>query len=903
MRAFRLAVAALVFALGFNGSLCGQTTNPSSSVQPQAQAVKMSQNFSVLYNFDAKCGKGSPAGHCDPSVQDGPGVRVGAMVQGPPGDDSFYGATPGGGSHNWGTIFKVTLTKDSSGNNTGAETTVLYSFGDAGLKDGRNPSGGLTLGSDGNLYGVTYAGGDKNCGTIFKMTRGSGTPQILYSFRCGTQDPPQKGQPPPPPLTQSQLDDLAAAYPVSPPVLGSDGNVYGVTPSSNPGYGVLYRLGADGTLKCLHRFSMPGAKAFGMAPSSLSQGSDGSLYGITRLGGLGLGTVFQVSPSSAAAGVTTVYSFRAAGSDGSLANGVIQGQDGNLYGTTYSGGPLYRGVVFRLTPTGQYTELHAFGGNASNPVADVVEVPESDPAPSGSSAPPTRNFYLYGASAMNSSRATREDSGILFRLREDGDGKDFAAVYNFDGTNGVYPTVTPVLERGESSLCGITAGGGKFGAGVFYQLPVCMPPTAGIPLSTPGLRVCCAFGYAPTLDPTALGDHKYGNGSALNILGDIPLDWMKRALPANSDVYSYVVSMREWFATLPVTSDIFGWPAKYVGERVGYVYTSNAGLVDFGHVRYTADLTFWIYDQLAAGNKSLGAFADRAWVAKVPTCKEDALRLAAAIAWTYSWGHELSTWGDGGEPREDYSAFSPEDLSSNIVGIESATRAIEAGGNVSVDEFNRQMTSALSSIMTELNAQTDTETEKVIENVKAAQGDALDGKWWMGDPSLTVTRYTSSSWLKLLRRNFDGKAWSVAGQPAGSSPRWLNTTRFSNCYSQFLYMMTQPVDATKVPQSNAYATQEFSGAPARAAGSNGMVWIPIPVGNIGWAGSYVSNGRGMPTVKDASGNLVTTGQFAQTLVNMQGTAGPKLIFATMQKATAEIQRAFDAANPGGMDGP
>jgi uncharacterized repeat protein (TIGR03803 family) len=108
----------------------------------QGGAPQMPTRLCILHNFNSKCGYASPDTNCGPLVQDGGGMTGGALVQGPPGDDSFYGTTPSGGTHHWGTVFKITTQGDSS---------VLYNFGDAGPKDGRDPSGGLTRDANGNL--------------------------------------------------------------------------------------------------------------------------------------------------------------------------------------------------------------------------------------------------------------------------------------------------------------------------------------------------------------------------------------------------------------------------------------------------------------------------------------------------------------------------------------------------------------------------------------------------------------------------------------------------------------------------------------------------------------------------------------------------------------------------------
>lgn len=438
----------------------------------QGGVAQMPTRLCILHNFENKCRYFSPDTNCGPLVQDGVGVTVGALVQGPPGDDNFYGATPAGGTHDWGTIFRITPKGDLS---------VLYNFGDAGPKDGRIPSGGLTLGGDGNLYGTTYAGGKYTVGTIFKMPRNGAPTELLYSFRGGTQDPPQKGQPPPPPLTPQQIDDIAAGYPVSPPAMGLDGKLYGVSPTSNPGGGVLYRFDSD--LKCLHRFKIEEAATNGLYPATLTQGSRGIFYGTTRGDDHGrYEVVFQFNPQEAAGttgGVKPIYMFKAV--DGSIPNSVIQGADGNLYGTTYSGGPYYRGVVFSLTLNGEYHILHPFGGNASNPTAGVVEVLQRGNVAGGPDPPQT---YLYGAVAMGFSEPIRGPVGYLYRVRPDG--TDFSVVYNFDGMTGAMPQVTPVLARDSTpygpdphapnehgpNLFGVAAGGGTLSAGVFYRLNI-----------------------------------------------------------------------------------------------------------------------------------------------------------------------------------------------------------------------------------------------------------------------------------------------------------------------------------------------------------------------------------------------------------------------------------------------
>jgi uncharacterized repeat protein (TIGR03803 family) len=112
------------------------------------------------------------------------GGPLGALLQARDGD--FYGTTRYGGTHNWGTVFRVTPK---------GSVTTLYSFSGS---DGGNPETGLVEGFDGDLYGTTYAGGDltictqlgPGCGAIFKITR-DGTLTTLHIFKGNEGANPQ----------------------------------------------------------------------------------------------------------------------------------------------------------------------------------------------------------------------------------------------------------------------------------------------------------------------------------------------------------------------------------------------------------------------------------------------------------------------------------------------------------------------------------------------------------------------------------------------------------------------------------------------------------------------------------------------------------------------------------------
>ena len=91
------------------------------------------------------------------------------------------------------------------------------------------------------------------------------------------------------------------------------------------------------------------------------QGPDGNLYGTTYQGGASAGTIFKISVGGK---LTTLYNF--AGPDGiGPAAGLILATNGNFYGTTEYGGANGRGTVFRFTPTGTLTTLYSFCAQAN----------------------------------------------------------------------------------------------------------------------------------------------------------------------------------------------------------------------------------------------------------------------------------------------------------------------------------------------------------------------------------------------------------------------------------------------------------------------------------------------------------------------------------------------------------
>ncbi|MGC2477175.1 MAG: choice-of-anchor tandem repeat GloVer-containing protein [Candidatus Sulfotelmatobacter sp.] len=261
---------------------------------------------------------------------------------------TYYGGTPTScplsGGYNCGTVFKMT---------PAGELTTLYSFcTQPKCSDGANPAS-LIQASNGNFYGTTFTGGASTtycsgCGTIFEITP-SGNLTTLHTF-CLQAGCPDGEEP---------LDLIQA----------NDGNFYGVASLGGTYHnGTIFELTAAGKFKTLYNFCAQTNCSDGGLPVSLMQASDGNLYGTTYYSGAyNGGTLFQMTPAGK---LTTLFSLH-------KPNSLIQGSDGSLYGTTGAGGKADHGIVFRLSPAGKLITLHSFCGlncaTGDSPVSGVVE--------------------------------------------------------------------------------------------------------------------------------------------------------------------------------------------------------------------------------------------------------------------------------------------------------------------------------------------------------------------------------------------------------------------------------------------------------------------------------------------------------------------------------------------------
>jgi uncharacterized repeat protein (TIGR03803 family) len=237
---------------------------------------------------------------------------------------NLYGTIYGGGAYGFGTVFEL-----SPGSSGAWTETILHSF--SGGKDGSGPLGEkLALDAAGNLYGLATGGGAHDYGLVFELVRGSTgnwTEKILHAFTGGAD----------------------GSGPVGGVIFDASGNLYGgssystfeLTPGSN----------GDWTEKQIHNFT--GGSDGAYPESALVFDKAGNLYGTTYSGGIHRGTVFELTPGANGTWTEEIlHKFSPIGGDGVFPAYPALAMDGNgnLYGTTQSGGVSNYGVVFAVKP-------------------------------------------------------------------------------------------------------------------------------------------------------------------------------------------------------------------------------------------------------------------------------------------------------------------------------------------------------------------------------------------------------------------------------------------------------------------------------------------------------------------------------------------------------------------------
>jgi uncharacterized repeat protein (TIGR03803 family) len=335
---------------------------------------------------------------------------------------NLYGVTFKGGVKKKGVVFR--LAPDGT-------ETVLHSF--TGKADGSAPLGSLVRDAAGNLYGTASLGGANNTGTVFRLAP-DGTLTVLYNF------PASGGSP------QAGL------------VLDPSGNLYGTAKKGGAnGYGMLFRLAPDGSFSVLHDFTgLSTTGPDGAYPeTSLVRDSAGNLYGTTFNGGIhGLGTLFRLAPN----GVFTILRSLAHADGIRPLAPLILDTGGNLYGEASAGGGRGFGTLFKLAPNGAFTVLYNFLGrvnfDGSSPRGGLV----LDTAGN-----------LYGTTLSGGAGNPLEtDLGTIFQLAPNG---TYTVLHSFvaNTADGTHPYAGLLLDS-SGSLYGTASAGGSAGFGILFRI-------------------------------------------------------------------------------------------------------------------------------------------------------------------------------------------------------------------------------------------------------------------------------------------------------------------------------------------------------------------------------------------------------------------------------------------------
>lgn len=359
--------------------------------------VSLGQTFTTLLNLDQNTG------------------TFPAEAFTPVADGNLYTSTMMNGANGWGTILGIT---------PAGKPIFEYSF-TGGTGNGNTP---LTLGNDGNLYGVYFNTYTEAPGGVFKLTT-SGQFTVLHVFNG---------------------NDGYAPYPSDKLALAPDGSFYGTTTGGGThNMGTIFRITSSGAFNSLHSFN----GTDGSSPGALTPGLDGNFYGTTYEGGsVGSGTFFRVTPTGA---LTVLYNFTEFSIGSPDQDGLAVDNDGDFYGTIPNGGAHKDGEIFKMTPNGDYTLLYTFSGPDGGLPFGAMTMGNDG------------NFYgaTYGFGAFG--------YGTVYRFTPSG---TLTTLHNFDFTDG--DASYDITQYPTGVFYGTTGNGGPGGVqgGTFYSLDMGLPP-------------------------------------------------------------------------------------------------------------------------------------------------------------------------------------------------------------------------------------------------------------------------------------------------------------------------------------------------------------------------------------------------------------------------------------------
>jgi uncharacterized repeat protein (TIGR03803 family) len=430
----------------------------------------------------------------------------------------------------------------------------IYSF--AGGSDGASPRASVIQASDGNLYGTTLSGGSGSYGTVFKISNPTTSPTetVIHAFTGGVD----------------------GGWPYSPLLQASDGNLYGTTFVGGSGSacgggscGVVFRIGNLSTVPTFSViYDFAGGSDGSDPEAALIQASDSNLYGTTPYGGSsGSGTVFKITNLGTTPVESIVYSFSGGMFDGATPRvALVQASDGNLYGTTDSGGSNGSGTIFKIRiQSGTPTEsvIYNFPSSTLEYYSSLIQASDGN---------------LYGSMGyVGPGCGGGSDCGQVYRVSNLATSPTFVQIYSFlGGTDGAVPSA--LFQANDGFLYGTTVYGGGttdcggLGCGTVFQLiNLAGTPTESVIYSFTG----GGDGAGPSASVIQASDRNL-YGTAQN--GGTSFGTVFKIVNTNDHLAYYTLAPCRLIDTRPTSSAPYGGPSLAGGSQTNYLVTGYCGI-------------------------------------------------------------------------------------------------------------------------------------------------------------------------------------------------------------------------------------------------------------------------------------------------------------------------------------